>query len=554
MTELLTTLALVFILAGPFIALSHRLDVPLAGMLIIAGVLVAPFIDEIQTLELARWGIALLVFVFGARTRFRNVRMLLRDSEIVAIAQTFVMGSIGIGIGLLAQVPLDQAIILGVAAALSSTMVGTSYLRADIREKLVHGRLAASIHYVQDLIAIGFVLVLGAEVFTAESVLIEFGFGIAFLGLAVLVNRFGFPILERLAGDSDETMLIGIIAILAGFLGAAEYLEVSIVVGAFAAGLCVRYEPVRHMGLFNALESIRDFFLAIFFVTIGALVSVPDETVLGLALVLGVLTAVVKPLVTFALLILEGYEARSATLTSLSLDQVSEFALIIAIEAALIDAIIREVYEAIILAAAATMITSGLTQRYGDRIFSYLSDRWTMPGESRRLDELSTVSPDVRDHVIVVGFGRQGSRVLDRLEGMGHPAVVIENDPTLLESLRSDCEACVFGDAMNRVTWRKARLETATLVVSTVDSARVSRRILSIANDTDVIVRAENSRVAEDLLDLGATYAYVDDTLAAHQLVEYLQALNAGEVGPDELRSRAIGDLDMTEGYGPASD
>ncbi len=536
MTELLTTLAVVFILAGPFIVLAHRLDVPLAAMLILAGIAVGPFIEELQTLELARWGIALLVFVFGARSRFGDVRIFLRDSELIAIAQIMLMGSLGVLAGLLMEVPLDQAMILGVAAALSSTMVGTSHLRVDIRQRLVHGRLADSIHYVQDIIAIGFVLVLGAETFTVGSVAVEVGYGLGFLVVAVLVNAFGFPILEWLAGDSDEALLIGIIALLVGFLGAAEQLNVSIVVGAFAAGLTVRYAPVDHMGLFNALESIRDFFLAIFFVTIGALVSVPDATVLALAFVLGVLTALVKPLVTFALLVVEGYEARSATLTSLSLDQVSEFALIIAIEAALLDALVREVYEAIILAAAATMITSGLTHRYGDLIFSALSDRGWMPGQHRRLDELSTITPGMRNHVIVVGYGRQGRRVMDRLAELDRAGVVIENDPTLFEDVRDEYDSCVFGDAMNRVTWQKASVEDAALVVSTVDSARVSRRILSIVGDADVIVRAEDSRDATDLLDRGATFAYVDDTLAAHQLVDYLESLHAGELEPDALR------------------
>ncbi len=107
--------------------------------------------------------------------------------------------------------------------------------------------------------------------------------------------------------------------------------------------------------MFNGIQSIRDFFVAIFFVTIGALVVVPFVELGGLspsrrALVAGlvVLTAVVKPAVTTAILIARGYEARSATLASLNTDQVSEFALIIVIQALTLEALSPAIFDAII--------------------------------------------------------------------------------------------------------------------------------------------------------------------------------------------------------------
>ncbi len=543
MTDLLTAVSIIFIVAGPFLLLANRFKLPTVPLLIIAGIAAGRFIEEGAVLELAQYGIALLVFSFGVGIQFSAVRTVLADSEVAALGQVLVVGALGIVCGIVLGIPLEEAVYFGIAAALSSTIVGTALLKAEIRQNLVHGRLAQSIHLIQDLLAIMFLLVLGAGTLAADPIATQFGYGLGLLIGAVLVNRYLFDLLGKLAGDSSELMIISVVSLLVIFIGAAGAAGVSIVVGAFAAGLAVRHDPAQYLGLFNGLESIKDFFVAIFFVTIGALVAFPTVEKLLIAGILVVLTAVVKPAITAVILMYKGYGARQSTLTALSTDQVSEFALIIAIEALLLGLLTQQVFDAIIFAAAVTMITSSISHRNDERIYRALSSRGSLEGTHRKIDEWSHVPEDIDDHVIIAGYGRQGKYLVETCEEVDQPYVAIENDPARRDAVESECAAYVFGDALEGYTWEKANVEDAKIIVSTLDSEAVSRHILDLETDADVTLRASEKTTALELLRDGALYVSVSDLLAGRQLVQYLHALIDGELTPEELREQRMTDL-----------
>lgn len=544
MTELLTALSVIFVVGGAFLLVANRLGLPSVPFFIFAGIVAGPFVEEDITLELARYGIVLLVFTFSVRIQFEAVRTVLSDSEAVALRQVLVLGSLGVVVGMLLGLSTDQALIFGLAAALSSTIVGTGLLQPEIRSNLVHGRIAQTIQFVQDLVAILFVLVVSAETVAADPIATQLGYGVVLLGAALFVNRHVFGLLGRFSDGSDELLLVGVLALLVAFLGAAQFVGVSLVVGAFVAGLAVRPAPAENLGMLNGLESIKDFFTAVFFITLGALVTVPTAEVVVIATALAVLTAIVKPAVTIGLLLSEGYEARSATLTSLSLDQISEFALIIAIEALVLGRLTQPLFNALILAAAVTMVTSSLSRRYDERIYRSLADYGLLRGRHEKVDERSVVPDDLSSHVIIVGYEQQGRRLVETCEALDRPYVVVENDPALLGQLESQCTAYVFGDAMERYTWEKARLDDAQLVVSTIDSERLSDRVLSLAADVDVILRARTATAALELMERGALYVNVPEVLAAEQLVEYIDAIGTGDISKEDLRERYLAEFD----------
>ena len=552
MSEMLTAVAIVFIVAGPFLLFANRYDVPAAPLLILSGIVAGIFIDEALALELAQFGIALLVFTFGVGIELSSINTVLEDAELTALGQILVVGTLSIGVGLLFGVPLGEAVFLGAAVALSSTIVGTALLQTEIRTNLIRGRLGESIQFVQDLFAVAFILVVGAGVVELDPIVLQIGYGAVFLVGAVLVNRYVFDVVGRLAGSSDELMIIGVVSLLVVFIGAAAAVGIPIVVGAFAAGLAVRHDPTEYLGLFNGLESIKDFFVAIFFATVGALVVLPFvqldvaasiEKVILVAVLVG-LTVIAKPAVTIAILIYQGYEGRTATLTALSTDQISEFSLVIAIEALLIGLLTQSVFDAIVLAAAVTMITSTATQRYDEQIYRLLADRGVITGRHDKIDELSHVPEDVTDHVIVLGYGRKGRRIVETCEELNRPYVVIENDPALRDDVRSGCDAYVFADAMEPYAWEKAKADAARVIMSMTSSMVVSQRLLEAEYDAKLVLRAHNERTALSLLDAGATYVAVPDLLAGEQLVRQIRRLLDDESTSEELRADALEELD----------
>ena len=553
MTELLTAMGIIFVIAGVFLLGAHYFRLAIVPALILAGIVAGQFIQEESLLEIAQWGIAFLVFVYGVNLEFGDIRSVLRDSELAAFAQFALIGGIGYGIGvLLGYDPLNAAY-FAVAAGLSSTIVGTASLQSEIRENLVYGRLANSIHFLQDLIAVLLILILAAETFTTEAIGQRLAVGIGLLIVAFIIATYLFEYLLTLAEGSQELLLISSVSILIGFLAISEFLGVSIVVGAFAAGLAIKRDFSRNLGMLNGIQSIRDFFVAIFFVTVGALIAIPTLEIALTALLLVFLTVIVKPLIIIGTLLWEGYDTRAATFTSLSLDQVSEFALIIAIQAFILNHLLRELFDAIILAAAITMVTSSFTRRNDDRIYRLLSDFGLDKFHGKKTDNRSRVESGLRDHVIIVGFGRIGRQLVAKCEQTGREYVVIENDPARFGELQDSCTHFVFGDALHDYTWEKAQCESAQLIVSTVETTYLSERILALDTDAELMLRSSNAAEARSHLEEGADYVIIPDLLATEQLATHLEDVLTGEMEREALREQHLNSLDEFEQAGFAS-
>lgn len=103
----------------------------------------------------------------------------------------------------------------------------------------------------------------------------------------------------------------------------------------------------------------------------------------------------------------------------------------------------------------------------------------------------------------------------------------------LFEDLRPDCHNYVFGDSMAPYPMKRASTVDARLIVSTVDHGPVSESILALETDADVILQANTSREARELLDAGATYVAVPSVLALDQLVKAVEQVLGDYRGGD---------------------
>lgn len=538
MVELLVPLAILFIVAGGFLILANQLSIPAIPVYIIVGLLISPFIEEGTTLELAQWGIAFLVFTFGIDIEPHRFRSVAHESTHISAVQVLLVGGLTYGVGLLLGVEPLNALYFSSAAALSSSLVGRELSVNEIRQNLVHSRLISSIHFIQDLLAVVLLLVLSAAAFTPDGIALKLGYGVMILLAAVLVRVYLFDLLIRLSGDSDELIILTGIGILVGFISLAELVNVSIAVGAFAAGLAIARDFSNNLALLTGLESFEDFFATIFFVTVGSLVAIPSARAALLAIALFGAIVILKPLITTALLLWEGYEPRTAVLTSSGLDQVSEFALIIVIQALILERIQPAVFEAIALVAAATMVTSTLTRQYEEELYQFLSRLLPLRSFRQQRDDRSSVESTLQDHVIVVGYGRLGTIIAETCREQGMPVLVVEHDPEQLQLVKENYDQYVFGDAMSETTWRRATVKTARLVISTVPQRRLSERILAIDTEADVILRAADTNEAVSLLDGGADYVIVSDYLASERLLEKIRQVLSDDISSEEFRQQ----------------
>lgn len=538
MTEMVSTLAILFIVAGALVLLANQLSLSTVPFYILAGILASPFVDELAILDLAQWGIAFLVFIFGTWVDFSNIASVTRDSELAALAQFIAIGPTGFAVAYAIGLDPLNALYFAVAASLSSTLVGMESLELTTGPGAVHDRLASSLHFFDDIVAVGLILILSAEVFTGDAVAANLGYGLILVVAGLLIYRYGFTLLVRAAEGFEELVLIGTISILLIFIAAAEFLGISIVVGAFAAGLAIRRDGAESLGVFNGIQSIRDFFVAIFFVTVGALVTMPTALTLVFIAFLVLLVVVVNPLITILALVYEGYTVRTAHKTGTKVNQISEMSIIIAIEAFIIGTIVDQLFNAIIIAAAITMILQSFIQEHERNLYDSVLGNTMIDHQEKQIEERSSVSDTLENHVVILGYGRQGRQILETCKKNDQEHVVIETDPIQWDDVRARAANYVLGDALFPYTWEKANISEADIVVSTADTVETTQYVLNRQSDCDcdVFVRARSAEQAKEWLDMGATYVSVPDLLASEQLIEHVVALLAEDQSLEELK------------------
>ena len=510
-------LAALFLASAASLILFKAYDHPAVPGYILAGIAlgilteftgVSLGLGDETLLNLAEIGIAFLLFTFGLKFDRERLKEELAVGLNTSSASVFIVGGLAYLAGFLLGLNAFESAVFSVAAALSSSLVGLQLVDREIQFQLLHGRVSESIHLVQDLIGLAVVVVLFSGSVSAST-----GSLLAAAFLVAVALGFREFLLDRIAGyaDSDELMMLAGLTMLISMITASALLGVPEVIGSFAAGLAAAKFP-HNMDLLETLGSLKDFFSAVLFVSLGALAVVPSLHAAAVAFVLLLFTSVVKPLVDFKLLRLQGLDPRTATLSALSLDQVSEIALVVAIQASTV--ISPGLFQGIVLGGAASMLISSYTGKHSEKIYRVFKSA-SEPGERVKAS----------DHVILLGYDVQGVRVLEEVRDLAE-VVVVEKDPEKAGELEEEGVTVIRGDAMDSSTWRQANASQASLIVSTVPIKSISEKVLGVEGP-EKIVRAEETGEARELLEKGALHVSVPDIATTEKLIDHLESLMA---------------------------
>ncbi len=538
MYEILFALTLIFGLAAVLLLVASQLDLPVIPFYLVAGILAGVVIDETQVLDLAQWGIAFLVFLFGIHVDIEAFRSTGRISAVVGTVQATIIGALGVGAGLAFGLGPLNAVYFGVAAALSSSLVATSYLDQTGGARPTYERLTESIHFTEDILGVLIILGLSAFVYAATPAVEQFAVAAGILALALGIRYLLFHRLTaRLRGDQEVMMLIGISFVI-GFIALAELAGLSIIVGAFAAGIAIADDYPHSLELVDTIDDLEDFFTPIFFVTVGALLAVPTAETIGYTAALVVAVLVLNPLIVAIILLRGGFDGRTAILTGLTLDQVSTFSLFIAIEALVAGAIVRSLFDAIVLAAAITMIVATYTGRHAGAINRWLRERGLVRLLGEPLGDRTHVTENLSDHVIVVDFQHGGRQVIEACSHLDRPVLVIEDNPLMFAAIRDECDNYVYGDVLNDRVWELAQLEDAAAVISLTPEHDRAETVVDLGTDVPRIVRVNTTDMATEFLDHGATGVIYPDAIAAERVGDDLEALLAGDISHGEFTDR----------------
>lgn len=491
------------------LAFSLGLVVRQAGLPPLIGYLVAGFALSSYGLqptpllhEIAHAGVLLLLFSVGLKLRLKSLFRV----EVLSGALLHMVINSALLLGLLLafqDLDLYAALLLAFALSFSSTVVAAKVLEQKKELRAFHGRLAIGILVVQDLLAVGFLSLLGSA---TPSPWI---FGLLALPLLRPVL---FYLMDH-SGHEELLLLFGLLVALV--LGGAGFqqLGLSAELGALIMGV-VLASHARSSELSDTLWSLKEVFLVGFFLLIG-MSGQPDLESFGIALLLTLLLPV-KAALFFAILLLFRLRARTSLLAGLSLATYSEFGLIVTqfgVQQGWLDTrwlvlLAISVALSFVVAAPLNRIAHDLYARLEHLLQRFETEQRHPDDEPIHLGN---------SHLLIMGMGRVGTGAYDFLTQRQQRVAGLDSDPGKVEHHRKAGRRVLYADAEDPGLWHNLDMhgiQAVLLAMPDVEANTIATSELRRKGFTGLIsATVMYSDQAEMIREAGAdvVYNYFDE-------------------------------------------
>lgn len=534
-TPLITTIVGGLVLAYLLGMLAQRLKIsPLVGYLA-AGVLAGPFTpgfvaDASLAPELAEIGVILLMFGVGLHFSLKDLLAVKNIAIPGAVCQIAVATVLGLGLASLFGWGLFTGIVFGLSLSTASTVV---LLRALEERQLIEsqrGQIAIGWLIVEDLAMVLTLVLLPAaasiinnpEASTSTSELlmslgVTIGKVVAFILIMIFIGRRVIPwLLARTAATgSRELFTLAVLVLALGIAYAAVALfDASFALGAFFAGMVLNESELSHRAAQDTLP-LRDAFAVLFFVSVGMLFD-PMVLINHPLGVLGVLAIIIIGKSAAALLLVRmfGHNRRTALTVAVSLAQIGEFAFILAGMGVTLDVLNRQANDLILAGAIVSIMLNPVLFTLLDR---YLEKTETPEEqqEEETLEEITQVPVNICGHTIVVGYGRVGAMLADKLHNKGYPVVVVEDTRARFEELAERGYPSVMGNAVAQDVLELARADCASALLLTIPNGYEAGEIVAKARAMNahmtIIVRAHYDDERSYIMERGANRVVIGE-------------------------------------------
>jgi Kef-type K+ transport system membrane component KefB len=282
--------------------------------------------------EISHIGIVFLLFLLGLDMQPSSLVHVLKKASLVALISSAFFFALGYFSGLAFHFTNQESLIMGAATMFSSTIIGIKLLPTTVLHHKHMGELMIGLLLIQDILAIIVLLVIGSAADpTGEQtnvVITALALPCLIVASYVTVKWIILPLLEKFDLFHEYIFLMAIGWCL-GMAELADFVGLSKEIGAFIAGITLATHPVAQF-MTDKLKPIRDFFLVLFFFTLGANFKIHVLADIWLyALILSAIVIILKP-VTFKVLLSQQLEHSSlAWDVGFRLGQISEFSLLI---------------------------------------------------------------------------------------------------------------------------------------------------------------------------------------------------------------------------------
>lgn len=533
--NLFTALSLAIAIATAMALIMRLIHQPLIIGHIITGIIVGPSLlhllnspDTIQAFS--NIGIALLLFIIGLGLNPRVIKEIGKVAIVVGLIQVGLVGLFGWWVGRLFGLGYRPAIFFGAALSFSSTIIILKLLSDKREQNRLYGKITIGILIVQDLlaaVALLFVTSQGNNSSLSVSSLTSLAIkGIVIAGLIFLIGNYLLPKLNKFIASSSEFLFLFAIGWGFGCAALFEWIGFSLEIGALLAGVALAALPFSQE-ISSRLKPLRDFFIVVFFITLGSRLNVAGlRSDIGLLIAASLTVIVLKPLIVMVIMGLLGYTKQTTFKTAISLGQVSEFSLVLVILGNSSGILSNNLVNVITIVALASIAISTYLINYAEPLFRQLEN-------SLNLFERSNPHNDhganrKRYELVLFGYKKGGHEFIKLFQSLHKEFVVIDYDPENIELMERQQLNCIYGDATDIDLLEEVGIDQAQLIVSTITDHETNIFLLRLLEKINpkaiVIVHAESLERANELYDLGASYVIIPHYIGTEKVGSFIKS------------------------------
>ena len=532
--ELFFEIGAVMVVAAGVAMLMFRLRQPLILAYIVTGILVGPSVFALtQSPEmfdvLSKIGVAFLLFTVGLGLNWRMIRDVGGIALATGVGQVVITSLLGFVIGqVLGFSPVVSAY-LGVAFSFSSTIIIVKLLSDKDELDTLYGRISVGFLLVQDFIAMFILLALGAmgrgqgvtDILTQTIVK-----GFVLIPVCWFVSARVVPKLVGFAARSQELLFVFAIGWCFLVASVLVFFGFNMEMGALIAGVTLS-GTVFEREISGRIRPLRDFFLILFFVSLGTHLGFASFRDLIVPVIIYTLYVLIgNPLIAMFIMRGLGYHPRTGFLSGTTVAQVSEFSFIVIASGITLGHLPASVMTLTTIVGLLTIAGSSSLIQHNDVLYDHLRPlfRWMEPHKSLTAERNKRL-PNAE--IFLLGFHKMGAALLDPVQSMNKPFLVVDYDPTVVRELSELGVPTAYGDLSDEEFLSDLKLEKSSFVISTIPESSVSLALLSYLRGRSFegvcIVSARTLPEAAKCYEAGATYVIIPAVLGGKKMREFLE-------------------------------